>query len=163
MADSTTPTEAAHAMLDRIAESEKVLSEVKAARSEGRRDERDRADVLPFHQHRAAALYQGAESEDVALPVETAAVVEGLIERDLLAGREHLVEQCLAAYIAEHGAEGLPEDWQTTLADARGMVDGKRDGPLDAKLVDRLAKAERRFADQETSASRGIREHGAER
>lgn len=143
MGDGQSQKALALAALDRIGESERELSDIRAraARGEGRPGLE-----APPHLDRVQALYQSETVEMVELPATMVAMMDQLAARDLLSCREEFIEKALAAYIAEHprGTEDLPKDWQTTVASARDEVEGRTQGAFGPGFTAALAAVEQR-------------------
>lgn len=132
-------------MLARMRDSEEFLGVIRAARTAGQRDALDAPEYIDLHQKRLAPLYQGETEELVEAPATLAAMMEALAKRDLLAGREDLIEKAIAAYIATHpdGDTGLPKEWQSTFDAAEAEVEGLTQGAFKPGFVAELATAAR--------------------
>ncbi len=134
-------------MLDQMRESEEFLAMLRAARRQGRRDILDtRADFAP-HQKRLAKLFKGDEDAAVGdAPPALVGVIEEVIARDLMSGREEFLEKALAAYLEQHprGSEGLPVEWQTTIEAARAEIEGRTSGAFEPGFAGKLADAARK-------------------
>lgn len=147
--------------LDRIEGGEQVLTEVRAARAEGKKHAADMPETVRQHRADARTLYQGREKLELELPIEVKAVADALMARDLVPGPEAFFEQCLAAYIAERGDHGIDASWRTTVERARAEVAGRGDGGFDAGFTERLAEGEAMAGARDAaSAARGT---GADR
>lgn len=133
-------------MLDQMQESTAFLAMLRAARRKGRRDILDTREDFDPHTKRLAALFDG--DEDVVVgdaPPRLTGVIEEVMARDLLSGREEFLEKALAAYLEQHprGAEGLPLEWQTTIEAARDEIEGRTSGAFEPGFVGKLAAAAR--------------------
>ena len=144
------------AMLAKIARSETLLSDICTARFAGRRDPLDSPDVVARHASRVKRLYQDSEEGEVGVPVSVAAAIDAATARDVLSCREELVEKAIAAYLQAHprGTEGLPKDWQTTLALAEQQIEGQVKDAFRDNFVGELAQSERAERDQQKDRSR---------
>jgi hypothetical protein len=140
----------ARAMLEKLAVSEKLLAEIRDARTQGLADPADRPKLVERHKARLRRLYQDDDESEVGVSASVAAQIEAAMSRDVLSCREELVEKAIAAYLQGHprGAEGLPKDWQTTLALAEQQVEGRSDTAFRETFVSALAAAERAERDQ---------------
>ena len=145
--DTRSDRELALWMLEQMGESEEFLGVLRAARRRGARDVLDTPDYAALHQGRLAKLFQGEEDENppVEVPSALGGVIEEIIARDLLSGREEFMEKALRAYLDAHprGAEGLPEVWATTLDAARDEIAGRTQGAFEPGFVSNLAAAAR--------------------
>ncbi len=132
-------------MLERMRDSEEFLGVIRAARSAGGTDILDTPDYIALHTRRAAPLYQGEHEELVDAPASLVAVIEKLAERDLLSGKEDLIEKAIAAYLAKHpkGDTDLPKNWQSTVDLARAEIEGHTSGAFKPGFVTELATAAR--------------------
>lgn len=133
-------------MLGEMRESEAFLAMLRAARRQGRRDILDtRADADP-HRKRLAQLFDGSEDASVSdAPPALVGVIEEVIARDLMSGREEFLEKALAAYLEQHprGSEGLAAGWQTTIEAARDEIEGRTSGAFEPGFTGKLAEAAR--------------------
>ena len=148
-------------MLNEMRDSEAFLSMLRAARRKGRRDILDTPDDLEPHVKRLAQLFDGTEDASVGdAPPRLGSVIEEVMTRDLLSGREEFLEKALAAYIEQHprGSEGLPNEWQTTLEAARAEIEGRTTDAFEPGFVASIAAAAR-----QELALQAERERGAER
>ena len=143
-------------MLDRMRDSEEFLGVIRAARTAGRPDILDTPDYVSRHKDRLKKLYQSDDEEDIEAPASLAGTIDEIAARDLLSGREELIEKALAAYIERHpkGAEGLPKDWQSTFDLARAEVEGQSSGAFKPGFVAELAAAARTELDRQAAAER---------
>jgi len=132
-------------MLERIHDSEKFMGLIRDARVAGRADVLDTPNYVALHTKRIAPLYQGAHEEQIETSVELAGLIDKLAERDLLSGREDLIEKALAAYLKAHpkGDAGLPKNWQSTVDLARAEIEGKSSGAFKPGFATELATAAR--------------------
>lgn len=132
-------------MLDRIADSGEFLAVIRNARVKGRRDVLDTPDYVEKHKARRRKLFEGDDEETVTVPVELAAEIEALIGRDLLSGKEELIEKALTAFIVRHPerAAGAEAQWLPTVEAARAEVEGRTKGQFRKGLVKDLAAAAR--------------------
>lgn len=145
-------------MLEQMRESEEFLGVLRAARRRGERDVLDTPDYAEQHQGRLAKLFQGEEDEEPAeVPAALAGVIEEVIARDLLSGREEFFEKALRAYLDAHprGAQGLPEGWTTTFEAARDEIEGLTQGAFEPGFVGKLAEAAREELAQEAERAAG--------
>lgn len=151
-------------MLDKMRNSEEFLGVLRAARAKGRRDVLDTPDYVARHKGRLKKLYEGDDEETVETPASLAGEIDALVERDMLAGREELIEKAIAAYIERHpeGSKGLPEGWQSTFELARAEIEGTTSGAFPAGFVSELAAAAREEMDRQVAAERE-RDAGRER
>lgn len=133
-------------MLEQMRESTAFLAMLRAARRKGRRDILDTREDFDPHTKRLAALFDG--DEDVVVgdaPPRLGGVIEEVMARDLLSGREEFLEKALAAYLEQHplGTQGLPVEWQTTIEAARDEIEGRTEGAFEAGFIGKLAAAAR--------------------
>ncbi|NDC59351.1 MAG: SgcJ/EcaC family oxidoreductase, partial [Alphaproteobacteria bacterium] len=107
--------------------------------------------VVARHASRVKRLYQDSEEGEVGVPVSVAAAIDAATARDVLSCREELVEKAIAAYLQAHprGTEGLPKDWQTTLALAEQQIEGQVKDAFRDNFVGELAQSERAERDQQ--------------
>ncbi len=161
MSDTKQSTAAsASKALDRIEVGQKVLAEVRTARTEGKTHAADIPETVRQHRADARVLYEGREKIELVVPIEVKAVADALMARDLVPGPEAFFEQCLAAYIAERGDHGIDATWRTTVERARVDVAGNGDGSFDADFAERLAEGQSTTGAHGAAAARG---NGAER
>lgn len=153
-------------MLERMQDSSEFLATLRAARVKGKRDILDAPEYVDRHKGRLKKLYQSDADDTVETPASLAGAIDVIAARDLLSGREELIEKAIAAYLDTHpqGAAGLPTEWQTTFESARAEVEGKTRGAFKPGFVAELAAAARlemdrqSAAEQDRSAGRGGRE-----
>jgi hypothetical protein len=144
--DPRTDRELALWMLEQMRESEAFLAMLRAARRQGRRDILDTREDIEPHRKRLGVLFDGDEDVIVGdAPPRLVSVIEEVMARDLLSGREEFLEQALAAYLEQHprGSEGLPIEWQTTIEAARDEIEGRTEGAFEAGFIGKLAAAAR--------------------
>lgn len=153
-------------MLDRIADSGEFLEAIRDARINGTRDVLDTPDYVERHTTRRRKLFDGDDTETVTAPVEVAAQIEALVKRDLLSGKEELIEKALAAFIARHPERGAL-DWQPTVEAARAEVEGRTSGQFRKGFVADLAEAARselaRQAEEQAQSGKSRDRGGNER
>lgn len=158
MADASTMSEKQLAlwMLNKMRDSEQFLGVIRAARRDGKHDVLDTPDYVARHKKRLAKLYQDSDEEPVETSTGAAAVAAHVEQRDLLSCREELIEKALAAYIGQHarGAEGLPQEWQTTFSLAQAEIEGRISGAFREGFVAGLADMARQEMARETGKSR---------
>ena len=123
-------------MLERLHESEDFFRMLREARIAGSRDMLDMPALVTPHKVRLAKLFQSDSEDDVATSASTAAKIEAVMKRDLLSSPEEFIEKALAAYIEKHprGAEGLPNEWQSTIDAARAEIEGRTGGAFEKRL-----------------------------
>jgi len=133
-------------MLERMRDSEEFLGVIRAARNAGKRDILDMPDYVARHQGRLKKLFQSDTDDTEEAPAALASLIDEIVARDMLSGREELLEKALKAYLDSHpkGAEGLPAEWQTTFEAARAEIEGKTSGAFEPGFVTGLADAARR-------------------
>jgi hypothetical protein len=153
-------------MLERMRDSEEFLSVIRAARTAGKRDVLDMPDYVARHKGRLKKLYQSDSGDTEEVPPALASLIDEIVERDMLSGREELLEKALKAYLDRHprGAEGLPAEWQTTFDAARAEIEGVTSGMFKRGFVAELATAARdelaRHASAEKSRGSGRGDRG---
>ena len=151
-------------MLERMRDSEEFLGIILKARIAGATDVLDTPDYVGRHKQRLRKLYQSDTEGEVSTTATTAAKIEALMKRDMLSSPEEFLEKALAAYIEKHGQDGLPKNWQTTVAAARAEIEGKTSGAFDPGFTACLATAAReeltKLQAMENSRSDGLRERG---
>lgn len=147
-------------MLDKMRDSESFLGVLKAARVAGEPDVLDTPDYVARHKGRLKTLYQGDGEETTDMPASTAAVIDQLVDRDLLSSREELIEKALAAYLDRHpkGRDGLPSAWQSTFELARDEIEGRSKGAFRKGFVAELAAAARQEMERQEEIAKA-REH----
>jgi len=152
-------------MLERMKDSAEFLGTLRAARVKGKRDILDAPEYIDRHKGRLKKLYQGDEDETVDAPTSLAGTIDEIAARDLLSGREELIEKAIAAYLDAHprGAEGLPAAWQTTFDLARAEIEGKTQGGFQPGFVADLAAAARRELAREAAIEAQRTRGGQER
>lgn len=148
-------------MLDRIDASEKLLAARRSGSPAEQPDDRNSA----FDRRVLETLYRGPDAEDQRLPAALVGIMDAIGNRDLLAGREEVIEKALAAYISRHpnGNDGLPTAWQTTIAAARAEVEGRTTGNFAPNFVATLAKAARDEMVMEANRERSSNERDSGR
>jgi hypothetical protein len=114
-------------MLERMKDSQEFLGVIQKARIAGTADVLDTPDYVGRHKQRLRQLYQSDTEGEVSTTATTAAKIEALMKRD----------------IEKHGSEGLPREWQTTVAAARDEIEGKTSGAFDTGFTAGLATAAR--------------------
>jgi hypothetical protein len=159
-ADGMSDQQLALWMLDKMADSEEFVGQLRQARVAGEPDDLDRPDIVEPHLDLLKKLHQGDEEETVEVSSWTAGAIVALVERDLLSGPEELIEKALVAYIERTNDRGLPRDWQPTIAMARAEIEGRVSGKFHAGLVSELAAAAREEMNREAGLQR---DHGRER
>ena len=147
-------------MLERMGDSEEFLGVLRKARLAGSRDVLDMPALVAPHLKRLGKLFQSDTEDDVAASPSTAAKIEAVMKRDLLSSPEEFIEKALAAYLEKHprGAEGLPNEWQSTIEAARAEIEGRTSGAFEPGLTAELAASARQELarqDAEHSRSRG--------
>lgn len=156
--DTTKATErdAALVMLDRIADSARFLEVIRQARVSGARDILDTPDYVARHKARQKKIYAGGGDDDepVEVPARLAAMIAALVERDLLAGPEALIEKAIGCYLELHPekTKGLPEVVTTLEATRRDIETGaERVQPLlgDLAAAQRGLDAEHKTRDDD--------------
>lgn len=165
-AGGRTDQELALWMLDRMRDSEEFLAVLLAACKAGRKDVLDTPDYVAKHKGRLKKLYQGDADGTTDAPASLAGAIDEIVARDMLSGREELIEKALAAYLEKHPTRdaGLPKDWQSTFDLARAEIEGKTSGNFETGFATKLAAAARvemaRQAEAENTrnAGRGGRE-----
>jgi hypothetical protein len=132
-------------MLVRMQDSAEFLGVLRAARTNGKRDVLDTPEYAALHRGRLKKLYQSDTDDTVETPASLAGAIDEIAARDLLSGREELIEKAIAAYLDTHpkGAAGLPTEWQTTFDSARAEIEGKTKGAFDPGFTAGLATAAR--------------------
>jgi hypothetical protein len=157
-ADNKSDQELALWMLERMRDSEEFLGVIRAARTAGKRDVLDMPGYVARHQGRLKKLYQSDSDDTEETPAALAGLIDEIVARDLLSGREELLEKALMAYLDSHprGAEGLPNEWQTTFDAARAEIEGKTHGAFEPGFVAGLAKAAREELVRQASAERDL-------
>lgn len=145
-------------MLDRMADSERFLADIRAARVGQAPDVMDTPEFVGKHKARLAPLYQGGTAEQVELSDEVVAMMAILAERDVRAGREDVIEKALLAYLEENpkGGEGLPKFEPSTVELARAEVEGRVQGAFREGFVAELAGAARVEIARRQAASQSI-------
>lgn len=149
-------------MLDRMRDSEEFLGVIQAARLAGAPDVLDSPDYVARHKQRLKRLYQSDEEEPIDVPASLAGVIEEIAARDMLSGREEVIEKALAAYLELHpeSAKNLPKDWQSTFEAARSEIEGKTQGAFEPGFTATLAAAARLEMEREATADRAAgKEH----
>ena len=164
MADKTdqrSDTDLALWMLERMQDSAEFFATVRAARVNGRPDVLDEPQYIERHSERLRKLYQGDSEDTVEAPVSLAGVLDEIAARDVLSGREELIEKALQAYLDAHpkGAQGLRSDWQTTFDAARAEIEGRTSGAFEPGFVQSLAAAARQELARDAERAPG-RDHG---
>lgn len=144
-------------MLERMKDSAEFLGVLKAARIDGKTDVLDTPDYVAKHKGRLKKLYQGSDEESVGVASSTAAKMAALADRDLLSGREELIEKAIAAYLSLHPDrdKGLPREWQSTFDLARDAIEGRVSGAFGATFAADLAQAARDEMARMAEQSRG--------
>lgn len=149
-------------MLDQMQESTAFLAMLRAARRNGRRDILDTREDFDPHRKRLAALFDGEEYAGVSdAPAALVGVIDEVMQRDLLSGREEFLERALGAYLEQHplGTQGLPVGWQTTIEAARDEIEGRTQGAFEPGFTGKLAAIARdelaRSSEREHDNSRG--------
>lgn len=152
-------------MLERMKDSAEFLGTLRAARVKGKRDILDAPEYIDRHKGRLKKLFEGDEDETVDAPPALAGTIDEIAARDLLSGREELIEKAIAAYLDVHprGAEGLPAGWQTTFDAARAEIEGKTQGGFQPGFVADLAAAARRELAREAAIEAQRTSGGQER
>lgn len=147
---NATDKELALWMLERMRDSEKFLGVIRAARSAGGKDVVDTPEYIARHSTRLAQLYQGGVEELVDLPEAVIDSLDEIAKRDLLSCREEIVEQVLAAYLAENPvvAAAVPSNWPTTFDAARDEIEGRTSGTFRPGFTADLAAAARKEVDR---------------
>lgn len=154
-------------LLERMKDSAEFFATVRAARVKGRPDVLDESEHIERHAKRLRKLYQGDGDDTVEAPASLAGAIDEITARDVLSGREELIEKALQAYLDTHpkGAAGLPMEWQTTFDAARAEIEAKTSGTFEPEFVRNLAQAARQEIEQERLAEQArnaaAREHGA--
>lgn len=143
-------------MLDKMRDSEEFLGVIQAARVAGTPDVLDTPDYIARHKQRLKRLYQSDEEAPVEVPASVAGVIEEIAARDMLSGREEVIEKALAAYLDRHpeGTKDLPSDWQSTFEAARAEIEGKTQGAFEPGFTARLAAAARMEMERQASVER---------
>ena len=141
-------------MLERMQDSAEFLGVIRDARTKGKREVLDTPDYSALHRGRLKKLYQSDTDDTVEAPASLAGAIDESAARDLLSGREELIEKAIAAYLDTHpkGAAGLPSEWQTTFESARAEIEGKTNGAFKPGFVAELAAAARVEMDRQSSA-----------
>lgn len=154
--DNKSDQELALWMLERMRDSEEFLGVIRAARTGGTRDVLDTPGYVARHQGRLKKLYQGDSEDPVEAPASLAGMVDELVARDLLSGREELLEKALKAYLDSHpkGGEGLPIEWQTTFAAARAEIEGRTNGAFEPNFTASLAASARQELERQAALER---------
>lgn len=145
-------------MLEQMRESEEFLAMLRAARKRGEPHPLDIPDVTQVQQAQLAKLFEGEEDEQPAeAPPRLGSVIDEIIARDLLSGREEFMEKALRAYLDAHprGAQGLPLEWATTIEAARDEIEGRTQGAFEPGFVQSLAAAARQEIAQEAARTSG--------
>jgi hypothetical protein len=137
-------------MLERMKDSQEFLGVIQKARIAGTADVLDTPDYVGRHKQRLRKLYQSDTEGEVSTTATTAAKIEALMKRDMLSSPEEFIEKALSAYIEKHGSEGLPREWQTTVAAARDEIEGKTSGAFDPGFTASLARAARQELERQT-------------
>jgi len=143
--DTKSDRELALWMLERMRDSDEFLGVIRAARTAGKRDVLDTPDYVARHQGRLKPLYQSDESDTEEAPAALASLIDEIVARDMLSGREELLEKALKAYLDSHpkGAEGLPAEWETTFEAARAEIEGRTSGAFEPGFTAALARSAR--------------------
>jgi hypothetical protein len=141
-------------MLERMQDSAEFLGVIRDARTKGKRDVLDTPDYAALHRGRLKKLYQSDTDDTVETPASLAGAIDEIAARDLLSGREELIEKAIAAYLDTHpkGAAGLPKEWETTFDSARAEIEGKTKGAFKPGFVADLAAAARLEMDRQSTA-----------
>lgn len=150
--------------LGKMRDSEVFLGVLKAARDRGTVDVLDTPAYVERHKARIKKLYQGDDDDTVDVPSSLAGEIDAIVARDVLSGREELIEKALAAYLARYpeAAIGLPQDWETTFEAARAEIEGVTSGVFGKGFVASLAAAARDELARDAVAQRS-RDQGQER
>lgn len=143
-------------MLDKMRDSEEFLGVIQAARVAGKPDVLDTLDYVARHKQRLKRLFQSDDEEPVEVPASLAGAIEEIAARDMLSGREEVIEKALAAYLERHPevAKDLPKDWQSTFEAARSEIEGKTHGAFEPGFTASLAAAARQEMERQASAER---------
>ena len=141
-------------MLERMRDSEEFLGVLRAARTAGKTDVLDTPDYVAKQKGRLKKLYQGDCDDTVETPATLTGAMDAIASRDLLSSREELIEMALQAYLDQHGAHGLPQDWQSTFDLARGEIEGRTKGNFQRGFVKQLAAAARLELDRQAEAEK---------
>jgi len=165
--DTKSDRELALWMLERMRDSEEFLGVIRAARTAGKRDVLDTPGYVARHQGRLKKLFQSDTDDTEEAPAALASLIDEIVARDMLSGREELLEKALKAYLDSHpkGTEDLPAEWQTTFEAARAEIEGKTSGAFEPGFVAGLADAARRdialqaARDNSKDKNRGEREN----
>lgn len=154
--DTKSDQELALWMLERMRDSEEFLGVIRAARTAGKRDVLDMPGYVARHQGRLKKLYQSDSDDTEETPAALASLIDEIIARDMLSGREELLEKALKAYLDSHprGAEGLPAEWQTTFDAARAEIEGTTHGAFEPGFVAGLAATARKEMEQQAALER---------
>jgi hypothetical protein len=141
-------------MLDRMQDSAEFLGAIRAARTKGKRDVLDTPEYAARHRGRLKKLFQSGSDDTVETPASLAGAIDEIAARDLLSGREELIEKAIAAYLDTHprGAAGLPSQWATTFESARAEIEGQTKGAFKPGFVAELAAAARIEMDRQSAA-----------
>lgn len=132
-------------MLDRIRDSERFLSIIRAARNSGTRDVLDTPEYIATHRGRLKKLFQSDSGDDTPFPPATAAKVAAIMKRDLLSSPEEFLEKALDAYLLLHprGLEDIAVERQSAFDAARDAIEDRTSGEFKPGFVARLAAAAR--------------------
>ena len=151
-------------MLERMRDSEEFLGAIRAARTAGKRDILDMPDYVARHKGRLKPLFQSDTDDTEEAPAALASLIDEIVARDMLSGREELLEKALKAYLDSHpkGADGLPAEWQTTLEAARAEIEGRTTGGFEPGFVAGLADAARREIALQTAREQSNSRDGRE-
>ena len=143
-------------MLDRMQDSETFLAVIQAARKKGKPHVLDTPEYVTLHKNRLKQLYASDGDDAVTVPPALIGKIDAIIQRDMISGVEEFFEKAIAAYIEKHPmkAQGLGNDWQTTISAARAEVEGKTSGVFEPDFMAALATSAREEIDRRVEAER---------
>ena len=150
-------------MLDRMADSDEFLGELRKARAAGKRDILDTPAYIARHKARLLKLHKSGSEEDTDITTSAAAWIDALVERDLLSSREEFLDKAIEAYVEKYGADRLPDADKSMVTAARDEIEGRTSGAFEAGFVAKLAGAAREEIERQANdRSKGRGQEGRE-